>query len=89
MDFKDLKALAAACRKAGIKHYRQGDVEFTLTDDAPVSNYKKSQASGTLRPETKIEAVDKDFQSDELSQEALLYWSTGGNPEETEEGNTQ
>jgi hypothetical protein len=69
---KDLKKLADACRKAGIKHFKQGDLEFTLSDDAPVSNYKKSKA--TKQP-TSADAIDANFQSDDLTEEQLLMWS--------------
>jgi len=65
---KELKKLADACRKAGIKHYKTPDFEFTLTDDAPVSAYKKAVASP--RPS------DEPFKTDSLSEEAMLFWST-------------
>ena len=45
MDVKALKKLAEACRSAGIKHFKNAEMEFTLTDDKPVSNYKKKVAS--------------------------------------------
>ena len=65
---KELIKLAAACRKAGIKHYKSADMEFTLTDDAPVSNYKK-KAAQYANP------VADDFESDELTDDQLLNWS--------------
>lgn len=71
MDPKQITKLAAACRKAGIKHFKTADFEFTLTDEAPVSAYKaaKTQAAPSIKP-------DAAFTSDELDQEALMYWST-------------
>lgn len=64
---KELIKLAAACRKAGVKHFKNAEFEFTLTDDAPVSTYKKKQAITS--------APDANFESDELSGDALMYWS--------------
>lgn len=76
MDHKALKKLADACRKAGIKHFKNSEVEFTLSDEGPVSNYKKrtsAQPSSQL-----IETTDSIFQSDQLTEEQLLLWSTPG-----------
>ncbi len=78
MDFpnaKDLKKLADACRKAGIKHFKSGNVEFTLSDEVPVSNYKKKASS--YMPTKELDVIDKNYQSDELTEEQLLFWSTG------------
>lgn len=68
---KELKKLADACRKAGIKHYKQGDLEFTLTDDAPVSNYKKKQDKPF------VDTSSHQIETDSLSEEELLFWSVG------------
>lgn len=72
MDPKELKRLAKACRDAGIKQFKNKDLEFTLTDDAPVSNYKKAQAS----------VSQEEVATDMLSEEELLLWSVGGIPTE-------
>ena len=73
-DPKALKKLAAACRKAGIKTYKCGDLEFTLTDEAPVSEYK---ATKRKQSPTKISDVDTAFDTDTLTEDQLLMWSTG------------
>jgi hypothetical protein len=63
---KELRRLAADCRKAGIKHFKCGEIEFTLGDSpAPA---RKGKAVDSERP-------DADFQSDELTEEQLLGWS--------------
>lgn len=70
-DFKVLKKLADACRKAGIKQFKGHGMEFTLTDEAPVSNYKKAKVS-------KVDSTtgnDEPFESNSLPEEALLFWS--------------
>lgn len=78
---KDLKKLADSCRKAGIKHFKSGDLEFTLSDELPpVSNYKKSKAKVEHPTDT---GVDPNFTYDDLTQEQLLYWSIGS--QDTEE----
>ncbi len=73
-DYKQLKKLADACRKAGIKQFKGGGFEFTLTDDAPEpSPYKQAKAAKTMHqgPETP--------ESDPvLSDEEMLFWSAGG-----------
>lgn len=82
---KDLKKLADACRKAGISHFKQGDLEFTLTSETPVSTYKKAQKANLLSPETKVDAIDNNFQSDELTEDQLLFWSAPSNDEMSED----
>lgn len=72
---KELKKLAAACRLAGIKIYKGDGFEFTLSDEAPpVSSYKKKQMQ--TNPQAKT-SQSEDFESDSLSEDALLFWSTG------------
>jgi hypothetical protein len=66
---KDLIKLANACRKAGIKHYKQGDIEFTLTDDLP---QPQSRRVNTSKTDDSIE----DFQTDTLTEDQLLFYST-------------
>ena len=84
---KTLKKLAAACRKAGISKFRQGDLEFTLTEEIPVSNYRKSTVTNKTSPQfVNGDVIDKNFQSDELSPDALMFWSAGGAPEDVNEG---
>lgn len=70
-DAKTLKKFADACRKAGIKSFKSPEFEFTLTDEPPVSNYKKAK---TAKDDLATSAMD-DFKSEALSEEALLFWS--------------
>ena len=69
-DPKELKKLADACRKAGILHFKNADVEFTLAPEVPKSNYKKKQEFN----ETNV--IDNDFRTDSLTDEQLLLWSS-------------
>lgn len=82
---KELKALADACRKAGIKHFKNSDLEFTLTDEAPQSKYKAKKASKS----DSVASGNLDVESDMLSQEDLLFWSTVAVPSDASapEGN--
>ena len=84
MDVKQLKKLADACRKAGIKHFKNAEFEFTLSDDtAPISNYKRKKVAEA--PSTADSPANKPFVTDSLTEDELLFWSTGVDP--TAEGN--
>lgn len=75
-DYKALKKLADACRKVGIKHFKNSEYEFTLTDEVPPpSKYKKKQGA--------LDTTNAEIETDSLSEEELLYWSVG-NIEEDE-----
>ena len=70
---KDLKQLADACRKAGIESFKGFGVEFTL---AP-----KQQAK-VAKPKAKVNhSPDKDIETEELSQDEMLFWSVTGDTE--------
>jgi len=70
-DYKALKKLADACRKAGIRSYKDANCEFTLTDDAPISNYKRK----TIQKTPTEAVIDDTFKSDQLTEEQLLFYS--------------
>jgi hypothetical protein len=72
---KELAALAKACRKAGILHYKQGDIEFTLAP-TPLPKVVKSASKQTqsIQGEVQVEGWDA------LSEEDKLYYSVGGIP---------
>lgn len=72
MNPKELKKLAKACRDAGIKYYKDANIEFTLTDDAPESKYM--QAKKTLS-DTPLQAPSDPFTAEELTQDQLINWS--------------
>jgi hypothetical protein len=85
-DYKQLKKLADACRKAGIKTFKGFGMEFTLTDEAPVSNYKQTKKSDSPATKPFYTDVDSKIESDSLSDEALLFWSAQGAPDQQEDG---
>lgn len=71
IDTKSLEKLAKMCRKAGIKHFKSSEFEFTLTEETP-----------NLKPNKKIQgeikaSIQGDVRSDEqLSDEALMFYSS-------------
>lgn len=81
---KSLKRLADTCRKAGILHFKNEQFEFTLTEEAPVSAYKQAKSAQQGSPST-----PSNFESDSLSEEELLFWSSGTPAEPFSEGQPQ
>ncbi len=71
IDMKSLKKLADTCRKAGIKTFKNAELEFTLTDEVPVSQYKKAKKS----TEAKASVSNSSIESDSLTEEQLLFFS--------------
>lgn len=65
---KNLIELAKTCRKAGIKHYKDAQVEFTLTEVEP------EQAKRKRRKPAPLDSTDK-IETDGLTDEQLLLWS--------------
>lgn len=76
MNTKELKKLADACRKAGIKHFKNADFEFTLSEDGPISNYKKRSLAKSQIQEPGSQ-ITNSIASDTLTEDALLFWSSG------------
>lgn len=71
MDCKELKKLAATCRKAGIKTFKNAEVEFTLSDEAPVS-IKRYGLQKASQSDTNSELQV----TDTLTEDQLLMWSS-------------
>lgn len=67
---KELIKLANACRKAGIKHYKNGDFEFTLSDVLPQRQVNKSK---NISQSSQLD----EFTTDSLTEEQMLMWSVG------------
>lgn len=83
-NFKELKKLATQCRKLGIKHYKSAEFEFTLTDEKPLKVVRQSKKATSLDQL----AVDLDIETpDQLTEQQLLYWSTGESDGVTNENN--
>lgn len=75
MDPKELKRLAAVCRKAGIKTFKSGDIEFTLAD-TPVKAPKAAKKADL--PTGASEIDEKGW--DSFTDDEKMFWSTP-NPE--------
>lgn len=70
LDLKQLKALISLCRKSGVMSIKCDGIELTL-GDLPVPSKKntvKAKASAI---------TDGPVETDTLSPEALLFWSSG------------
>ena len=80
VDPKILKKLAKACREAGIKHYKDADMEFTLTDEAPQTSAPRGHKAA---PQPAASGVAPEFETDSLSPEELLFWSVNNNIDES------
>lgn len=76
-DLKQLKALIALCRKNGVTSIKHGDIELTLGE---IPN--KVPKKGTQKKDQVSELSEK-IESDSLSPEALLFWSSGEDVQET------
>ncbi len=75
MEVKELKKLAAACRKAGIKTFKSGEIEFTLAD-APVKAPRASKK--VAAPAGAAEIDEKGW--DSFTDDEKMFWSAP-NPE--------
>lgn len=73
-NLKQLAALAKACRKSGIKSFSGFGMTFTLEDEAPKSAYKLTKAKKESAQE--LTDADEKFESDSLTEEQLLNWSS-------------
>lgn len=69
-DLKQLKKLALACRKAGIRQFKSGDFEFILAEDLPSKPIRKSKKVVQQQQQNTLE-----IESDGLTQEEKLFWS--------------
>jgi hypothetical protein len=72
---KELKQLAQACRKAGIKSCKVEGLEITLAEAPPVSRYKQRKASSQLLVSSAGDKVDP-IDTDSLTEDQLLFWSS-------------
>lgn len=68
MEPKNLEKYVKLCRKYGIEHLKVGEIELKLSQDPPKSPYK-----------TRKDAQPA-IQTDPVTDEDLLFWSSGGVP---------
>lgn len=89
-DFKQLKKLADACRKAGIQSFKGFGMEFTLTDEAPKSEYKKRKAvhqDDELPLHSYVDTTaESKIEEDSLTDEQMLFYSSHVGGENTSFG---
>lgn len=66
---KELIKLAKMCRKAGIKHYKGPDFEFTLADNLPTPELTKKAAKVAK------DAGEDKIEGKQYTPEEMLFWS--------------
>ena len=79
---KELKKLAAGCRKAGIKSLKCEGFEFTLTDYTPEPKLKAAAQTAQVGDVRSV--IDQDFETEALTQDQLLGWSCDPTEEQPE-----
>ncbi len=77
LDPKQLKKLADECRKAGITSFKGYGVEFTLSEEAPVSRYKAKKAQAGAGKKVYHQGPEEP-ETEDLTEEQLLFYSVGG-----------
>lgn len=85
-DLKELDKLIQLCRKRGIKTVKMGELELTLSEEAPAKPSRKAAKNGFTASVESASGEPEVF--DALSDEEKLFWSTGagipGSPDEQE-----
>lgn len=76
MSPKEIKKLADACRRAGIKSFKNSEVEFTLSDVLPIvpTRIRREQKATVSDVLQQPDAVINN--ENELSEDDLLFWSS-------------
>jgi hypothetical protein len=77
-DLKQLAQVIDLCRKKGVSSITLGDIRLEIREEAPKSTYKRKADI-----EQEADPVDpyKNFPTGELTEEQLMFYSTGGLPE--------
>lgn len=68
----EIKRLAAACRKNGVKTIRIKDLELTLTDVPPPKQTRRRGKAAAQQAGSANEAVETE---DMPTKDQLMYWS--------------
>lgn len=75
---KDLAKVIDLCRKKGVSAITIGEIKLEFRADLPESNYKRKQV---IKEENDPVNPYANFPEGELTPEQLMYYSTGGMPE--------
>jgi hypothetical protein len=79
MTAKEIKKLADACRKAGIKSFKNSEVEFTLSDLAPTVTRRRRTVISPAQENISATLSQPEVIADDtagLSEEEILFWSS-------------
>lgn len=82
MTHKELKKLADTCRKSGISFFKNSEIEFTLSDVRPPVARKPR---GKKASQPQVFENEETQQEENISENELLFWSSGGSPENIQE----
>jgi hypothetical protein len=83
MTTKEIVALAKACRKAGIKSFKNNEIAFELHEFS-ITNHVKRRSKKALVPLNSVEEIESDGW-DNLPFEQKLYWSSDSLASEADE----
>lgn len=90
MTLKEIKALAKVCRESGISFFKNAEIEFSVEptfipkatrkrkEAEPLSEFEKAVLQTQQNPVKAVEPIKADTPS-ELE---ILFWSSGGAPED-------
>lgn len=76
-ELKDLAKVIDLCRKKGVSSITIGEMKLEFREAIPTSNYKRRQVKEETDP---VNPYDN-FPEGELTPEQLMYYSSGGLPE--------
>ena len=85
-DLKNVKKLAALCRKAGItsfKCYNDGSYEFSIDSIQVELPKKTNKKQDVVQPKQPLSFTPDEGESI-LTEEQLLFWSTGNSAKDSE-----
>jgi len=80
-DLKDLEKVIDLCRKKGVSSITLGEMRLEIREEAPPSAYKKRKQNQEFN---EIDPINPyaNFPSTELTPEQLMFYSSGGLPED-------
>lgn len=72
-DIEYIEKLMVLCRKKGVASCKVGEFEFTFSDTVPEPKRRSSRKA----PKADVESQQGSIETDGLSSDELLFWSTG------------
>lgn len=82
-DLKDLEKVIDLCRRKGVGSITIGEVKLELKDEAPPTKYQKRKERQAIEHDSANPL--ENFPNRVLTEEELVYYSSGGLPPNPEE----